>query len=144
MLMKVVIASDHAGYSLKEKVKKHFASKIQFIDVGTYSEDSCDYPDFAHAAAKIYIEGEVDWGIAICGSGNGINMTMNKHKIIRSALCWTKELSHFARLHNDANFLAMSGRYIESDLAFDIVEEFMNTEFEGGRHERRVKKISEF
>jgi ribose 5-phosphate isomerase B len=144
MNMKVVIASDHAGFSLKEKVKKHFASKIEFIDVGTYSEDSCDYPDFAHKAANVYIEGKADWGIAICGSGNGINMSMNKHKAIRSALCWNKELAHLARLHNNANFLAMPGRHIEAEEAFAIVEEFMNTDFEGGRHENRVYKISVF
>ncbi|PLW92307.1 MAG: ribose 5-phosphate isomerase B [Marinilabiliales bacterium] len=142
--MKVVIASDHAGFPLKEEIKNHFASRIDFIDVGTHSEDSCDYPDFAHKAAKVFIEGEAEWGIAICGSGNGINMSMNKHKMIRSALCWTKELSELARLHNNANFLAMPGRYIEASLAYEIVEIFMTTEFEGGRHERRVRKISDF
>lgn len=142
--MKVVIASDHAGFFLKEEIKKYFASRINFIDVGTYSDDSCDYPDYAHKAVKVFIENKADWGIGICGSGNGINMSLNKHKMIRSALCWNKELSVLARLHNDANFLALPGRFIEADLAFEIVEAFMTTEFEGGRHERRVKKISNF
>ena len=142
--MNVVIASDHAGFFLKEKIKNHFSNLYEFIDVGTFSEDSCDYPDYAHDAAKELIEGQAEWGIVICGSGNGVNMTVNKHKFIRSALCWNKEIAKLAKLHNNANILALPGRYITEKEAFEMIKIFDNTDFEGGRHERRVKKISEF
>lgn len=142
--MKVVIASDHAGFLLKEKIKNNFSISFDFIDVGTFSEESCDYPDYAHKAAKILIEGQAEWGIVICGSGNGVNMSVNKHKFIRSALCWNKEIAELARLHNNANILALPGRYITEKEAFEMVKIFEKTDFEGGRHERRAKKISEF
>ena len=136
------LASDHAGYALKQHVKDYLAEKgIEFHDYGTYSEESCDYPDFAHALAKGMEAGECEKGIAICGSGEGINMTLNKHQSIRAALCWMPEIAHLIRQHNDANVLVMPGRFIDNDMARAIMDEFFQTDFEGGRHQRRVEKI---
>ena len=127
----VGLASDHAGFELKQYVKEYLEAKgIEYKDYGTYSTDSCDYPDFAHALARGIEQCEVDKGIAICGSGEGISMTLNKHQRIRAALVWIPEIAHMTRLHNDANVLA-----------HDIMDEFFNTEFEGGRHVRRIEKI---
>lgn len=141
--MKIIgLASDHAGYELKEFVKTLLDAKgISYKDFGTYSTDSCDYPDFAHPLASAVEAGECYPGIAVCGSGNGINMTLNKHQGIRSALCWTPEIAHLARQHNDANILVMPGRFIDTDTATLIVEEFLSTPFEGGRHQKRIDKI---
>ena len=141
--MKIIgLASDHAGYELKEFVKTLLDAKgISYKDFGTYSTDSCDYPDFAHPLALAVETGECYPGIAICGSGNGINMTLNKHQGIRAALCWTPEIAHLARQHNDANVLVMPGRFIDTDTATRIVEEFLSTPFEGGRHQKRIDKI---
>ena len=136
------LASDHAGYELKEYVKQWLTAKgWEYKDFGTYSTDSCDYPDFAHALANAVEEGECYPGIAICGSGEGISMTLNKHQGIRAALVWMPEIAHMTRLHNDANVLVMPGRYIDTDTAAAIMEEFFNTEFEGGRHQARIEKI---
>ena len=136
------LASDHAGYELKEYVKQWLTAKgWEYKDFGTYSTDGCDYPDFAHALANAVEEGECYPGIAICGSGEGISMTLNKHQGIRAALVWMPEIAHMTRLHNDANVLVMPGRYIDTDTAAAIMEEFFNTEFEGGRHQARIEKI---
>ena len=126
------LCSDHAGFELKGWPYK---------DYGTYSTESCDYPDFAHQLAQAVEAGECYPGIAICGSGNGINMTLNKHQGIRAALCWTAEIAHLARQHNDANVLVMPGRFIGTEEADMIMTEFFNTSFEGGRHQRRIDKI---
>ena len=136
------ICSDHAGFELKEYVRGWLEAKgWPYKDYGTYSTESCDYPDFAHQLAQAVEAGECYPGIAICGSGNGINMTLNKHQGIRAALCWTAEIAHLARQHNDANVLVMPGRFIGTEEADMIMTEFFNTSFEGGRHQRRIDKI---
>ncbi|MEG1685321.1 MAG: ribose 5-phosphate isomerase B [Bacteroides sp.] len=136
------LASDHAGYVLKEFVKEWLTSKgMVYKDFGTNSTASVDYPDYAHPLAKSVEKGECKLGIAICGSGNGINMVLNKHQGIRAALCWEPELAHLARQHNDANVLVMPGRFISNEKAETIVSEFFATDFEGGRHQKRIDKI---
>lgn len=136
------LASDHAGFELKEYVKTWLEGKgYTFKDFGTYSTDSCDYPDFAHPLAEAVESGECYPGIAICGSGEGISMTLNKHQGIRAALCWIPEIAHMTRLHNDANILVMPGRFISTETAGQIMDEFFSTEFEGGRHQKRIDKI---
>ena len=136
------LACDHAGFELKQFVIQYLEEKgLSFKDYGTYSTDSCDYPDFAHALARGIEGGAVEKGIAICGSGEGISMTLNKHQGIRAALVWDPEIAHMTRLHNDANVLAMPGRYISTETARAIMDEFLNTDFEGGRHIRRIEKI---
>lgn len=138
----VGIASDHAGYPLKQFVKQYLEEKgYAYKDYGTYSEESCDYADFGHALARGIEDGEVYPGIAICGSGEGIAMTLNKHQGIRAGLCWIPEISHLIRQHNDANVLVMPGRFIDTDMATKIMDEFFATDFEGGRHARRITKI---
>lgn len=141
--MKIVgLCCDHAGFELKEFVRGWLEAKgMEYKDFGTYSTDSCDYPDFAHPLALAVEAGECYPGIAICGSGNGISMTLNKHLGIRAALCWTAEIAHMARLHNDANVLVMPGRYISTQEADMIMTEFFDTAFEGGRHQKRIDKI---
>jgi len=137
------IASDHAGFELKEILKAELSSMgYQTKDFGTYSKDSMDYPDVAHPLAKAVVKGEVAAGIAICGSGNGISMTVNKHQGIRAALCWTKEISSLARQHNDANICSLPARFVSVELAKDIVHTFLSTDFEGGRHLARINKIN--
>jgi ribose 5-phosphate isomerase B len=136
------IACDHAGYQLKEFLKTKLSENYILVDFGTDSENSMDYPDVAHPLAEAVVTGKVNWGIAICGSGNGINMTLNKHAGIRSALCWNSELASLARKHNDANILALPARYITNALALEMLEVFTNTDFEGGRHENRIRKIN--
>ncbi len=136
------LASDHAGYALKQYVKEYLTQKgLEYKDYGTYDTDSCDYPDYAHALARGMEEGEVNQGIAICGSGEGISMTLNKHQSIRAALVWMPEIAHMTRMHNDANVLVMPGRYINNQTAHDIMDEFLSTKFEGGRHIGRINKI---
>lgn len=144
MDIKVVgLASDHAGFELKEFVKQYLTEKgIPFKDYGTNSEDSCDYPDFGHALAQGMEKGEVYPGIGICGSGEGIAMTLNKHQDIRAGLAWIPEIAHLIRQHNDANVLVMPGRFIDHEMARKIMDEFLSTNFEGGRHQRRVEKIA--
>ena len=141
--MKVVgLASDHAGYELKQFVKEWLTAKgMEFKDFGTFSTESCDYADYAHPLALAVESGECYPGIAVCGSGNGIQMTLNKHQGIRAALCWIPTISHLARQHNDANVLVMPGRFIDTVAAEQILEEFFNTAFEGGRHAARVAKM---
>ena len=136
------LASDHAGYELKQYVKQYLEEQgITYKDYGTYTAESCDYPDFAHALAKGMETGEVERGIAICGSGEGISMTLNKHQHIRAALVWVPEIAKMTRMHNDAYVLVMPGRYISCDTAREIMNRFLNTPFEGGRHVRRIEKI---
>ncbi len=136
------LACDHAGYELKQFVKQYLTEKgIPFKDYGTDSTESCDYPDYAHALAKGMEDGTVKSGIAICGSGEGISMTLNKHQTVRAALCWMPEIAHLARQHNNANVLVMPGRFIDNSMAKDILDEFLSTPFEGGRHQRRIDKI---
>ena len=136
------LCSDHAGFELKEQVKTWLESKgLSYQDFGTHSTDSCDYPDYAHPMAQAVEAGDVYPGIAICGTGNGIGMTLNKHQGIRAALCWNAEIAQLARAHNDANVLVMPGRFISWGEAEKILEVFFATEFEGGRHQRRIDKI---
>lgn len=141
--MKIALGADHAGYELKEKIKLFLEKHgMQVQDYGPSSADSVDYPDYAHPLATAVENGEHQLGILMCGSGNGINMTANKHQGIRSALCWTVEIAEMARLHNNANVLTLPARYISQEEALNIVEVFVNTEFEGGRHQRRIDKIA--
>lgn len=136
------ICCDHAGFELKEFVKTWLDAKgWSYKDFGTNDTNSCDYADFAHPLANAVESGECYPGIAICGSGNGINMTLNKHQGVRAALCWTPEISSLARQHNDANVLVMPGRFISTEVAEQIMNEFFTTEFEGGRHQNRIEKI---
>ena len=140
---KIVIASDHAGYNLKEKIIRYLINeKYQVKDVGANSEESVDYPDFGHLLAREIEKGNFDIGISLCGSGNGINMTVNKHNDIRSALCWNEEISRLARAHNKANVCSLPARFINYETSILIVKTFLETEFDGGRHERRIKKIA--
>ncbi|MCB0403047.1 MAG: ribose 5-phosphate isomerase B [Flavobacteriales bacterium] len=142
-VQKIAIGSDHAGYELKARVIEHLRQKgIEVIDFGPYTDDRADYPDYAHPVAKEVENNKVDLGILICGSGNGINMTANKHQGIRSALCWEVEIAEMARLHNNANIMALPARYITEEKALQCVDTFISTDFEGGRHAGRVDKIS--
>lgn len=142
---KIAIGSDHAGFELKEKLKKYLVSKnFEILDKGTHSTESVDYPDFGHAVAESVLKREADIGIAICGSGNGINMAVNKHKGIRGALCWNEEIARLAKQHNNANVLSLPGRFIDETTAQKIVDAFLSAEFEGGRHQRRIEKLDDF
>ncbi len=139
---KIVIGSDHAGFEYKEKIIQ-FLSKAGYevLDMGTNSAESVDYPDYIHPLAKRIEGGDVSQGIIICGSGNGVAMTANKHQGIRAALSWNEELAILARKHNDANVLAIPARFVSLEKAEEMVKVFLETAFEGGRHERRVRKI---
>ncbi len=139
---KIAICSDHAGFELKQEIIKDFgAMGVEFKDYGTNSTESCDYADYAHPMADAVEKGDFEYGISICGSGNGISMTVNKHQGIRAALCWTAEIAQLARLHNNANVLSMPARFITKEEAYQIINDFFSTDFEGGRHEARVDKI---
>ena len=138
----IALCSDHAGYATKQAVIAYLEQAgIAYKDFGTYSEESCDYPDFAHPCAEAVESSECYPGIGICGSGEGVCMTLNKHQGIRAALCWKPEIAALAREHNDANVLVMPGRFISNDEALEITKVFLNTEFAGGRHQRRIEKI---
>lgn len=140
--MKIAIACDHRGYEKKEALKKYLTEKgHKVVDFGTFSSESTDYPDYAHPMAEAVERGDCDFGITLCGSGNGINITANKHQGIRAAYCWNEEIAVLARKHNDANVCSMPADFISIDDAFKFIDIFLSTEFEGGRHERRVKKI---
>jgi ribose 5-phosphate isomerase B len=140
--LKIAVASDHAGFERKQTVMKYLQKLgIEYKDFGAFSTESSDYPDFAHPLANAVSKGEFDKGITLCGSGNGINMTANKHQGIRSAICWMPEIAKLARLHNDANVCALPARYITDEEAIEIVNIFLTTDFEGGRHVNRVNKI---
>lgn len=141
--MKIAIGADHAGVEYKEELNKFLnEQKHTFEDFGTMSADSVDYPDFAHPVASSVESGASDLGVLICGSANGVAMTANKHQGIRAAICWTAELAELARQHNNANIVCIPARFISLELAKEIVGKFIKTEFEGGRHQRRVGKIS--
>jgi ribose 5-phosphate isomerase B len=140
--MKVAIVADHAGFYLKEKIREYLISaKYDFKDFGTFSDEVVDYPDFGHPFAFAVGAGDFDFGISICGTGNGINMVVNKHQGIRSALCWNEEIGRLARLHNDANVCALPARFISDAEGLLIAKRFLETDFEGGRHIRRIEKI---
>lgn len=142
--LRIALSSDHAGYGLKLKVIDYLKQQGCTVlhDYGCYSTESCDYPDFAHPMAEAVEKGDADFGIAICSSGNGISMTANKHQMVRAALCWLPELGQLARQHNNANVLSLPANFISEHIAFEIVDAFFSTDFEGGRHQRRVEKIA--
>lgn len=142
--MKIIpIACDHAGFELKEKVKSYLSSRgYEVKDYGTNSSESVDYPDMVHPLGRDVNNGVYEFGIVICGSGNGVQMTVNKYKNVRCALCWTPEIAELARQHNNANILAMPARFISQEVALNIVDKYLSTSFEGGRHEKRVEKIN--
>ncbi len=140
--MTISIGCDHAGFPYKDAIKEMLKSKkMEVIDFGAHSESSVDYPDFAHPTATFVEEGLANLGILLCGSGNGVAMTANKHNGVRAALCWTKELAELARLHNNANMICIPVRFVTEEEALEMVRTFIDTNFEGGRHERRVNKI---
>jgi ribose 5-phosphate isomerase B len=139
---KIALVSDHAGFCLKEKLFNYLINeKYDVRDLGSFSPEAVDYPDLGHPLANAISAGEYDFGISICGTGNGINIVANKHPGIRSALCWNEEISRLARAHNDANICALPGRFISESEAYLIVKTFLSTAFEGGRHQRRIDKI---
>ncbi|MEQ8323682.1 MAG: ribose 5-phosphate isomerase B [Vicingaceae bacterium] len=141
-MKQLAIGSDHAGFELKAALIDHLSKKGYSVrDFGPKSADRTDYPDYAHPVARAVEKGEFERAILICGSANGISMTANKHQGIRCAICWTPEIAHLARAHNDANIIALPARFISLDLAKECLEKFLNTDFEGGRHQDRVRKI---
>ena len=141
-IVPIAIGSDHAGFTLKTKIINHLQSKgFTLDDKGCYSEESIDYADYAHPVASQVENNPGSLGILLCGSGNGINMTANKHQGVRSALCWTPEIAKLAREHNDANILTLPARFLTEEVALEIVDIFFATEFEGGRHQKRIEKI---
>jgi len=140
--MKIAIGGDHAGYEYKEKLKSFLIDNdIEVVDIGPFDTQSVDYPDFAHPVAKLVENEEVDFGILICGSGNGVAITANKHKGVRAALCWEEEIASLARQHNNANVICIPARFVSYELAESMTKIFIETPFEGGRHEKRVDKI---
>ncbi|MDE6393453.1 MAG: ribose 5-phosphate isomerase B [Muribaculaceae bacterium] len=140
--MKVAFACDHAGYELKEFLIGLMRERgYEIVDFGTHSTESCDYPDYAHPAAAAVESGECAFGVAMCGSGNGISMTLNKHQGIRAALCWLPEIAALAKQHNNANILVIPARFVSRDEAVEILNAYLDATYEGGRHERRVGKI---
>ena len=138
---KIAIACDHGGYDLKEAIKLHYAGRLEFVDLGTDSKDSVDYPDYAKSMAESIIDGKVDGGILICGTGIGTSIAANRYPQIRAALCTDTTMALRTRLHNDANVLALGARIIGNEVAFDIIDIFLSTSFEGGRHEVRINKL---
>ena len=143
MMEKIAIGADHAGFEYKELLKKWLIDNgYEVKDFGTYSTDSADYPDFAHPVANAVEKKESNLGLLVCGSANGVAITANKHQGIRAAICWNEELAALARQHNDANVLCLPARYISENMAEKILDRFLHSSFEGGRHERRVGKIS--
>jgi ribose 5-phosphate isomerase B len=145
MAYKIAIGGDHAGFQLKKIIKSKLEAEGYFLeDFGPFSDHSVDYPDFVHPVANSVENGEYNFGILICGSGNGVAMTANKHKGIRAAVCWNEMLAKLARAHNNANVLCLAGRFLDDELAMEIVDTFLNTGFDGGRHINRIKKITDF
>lgn len=141
-MKKIAIAADHAGFEYKEYLKEQLKNKYEIQDFGTDSLDSVDYPDFVHPAASSVENGDNELGILICGSGQGVQITANKHQQIRCALAWMPEIAALSRQHNNANMVALPARFIAKELALEIVEKFLTTDFEGGRHQNRVNKIA--
>ena len=143
MSLKLAMGGDHAGYQLKETIKRLLASKsIDVTDYGPYSDESVDYPDFVHPVCQDVLKGSADLGILICGSGNGVAMTANKYQGIRCGLCWSPDIAALTRQHNNANVIALPARFITEEEAVLIVNSFLDATFEGGRHQRRVNKIT--
>lgn len=142
--LRIAICNDHAGFELKTKIVEYLLGEgvKDLKDFGAFSDESSDYPDFAHPMASAIKRGEFDYGISICGTGNGISMVLNKHLGIRAALCWNPEVAALARRHNDANVLSLPARFITEEEALDMVDTFFVTDFEGGRHQRRIDKIN--
>lgn len=139
----IALGCDHAGFEYKEAIKKYLTDKgLTVKDFGTYSADSVDYPDYAHPAAAFIESGEADFGILLCGSANGVAITANKHQQIRAGICWQGEVAKLIRQHNNANIICLPARFVALPLAIEMIDIFMNTAFEGGRHERRVNKMS--
>lgn len=142
MEKKIGIACDHAAYELKEFLVGYLSTKgFEVTDFGTHSEESCDYPDFAHALGEAIDNGTLERGVALCGSGEGISMTLNKHQKVRAALCWIPEIAKLSRQHNNSNVLCMPARFISNDEALAMLDIWLDTEFEGGRHQRRLDKM---
>jgi len=142
MIQTIALGCDHAGFIHKDLITAHLKERgIQVLNFGADSAEAVDYADFAHPVATAVEQGEAQMGILLCGSGNGVAMTANKHKGIRAALCWMEEIARLARQHNDANVLAIPARFVSGETALAMVDIFLDTPFEGGRHERRVKKI---
>ena len=140
--MKIAIGSDHAGFNYKEAIKDHLQQVGHDVeDLGTFTETSCDYPDYAHAVAHAVEQGQEEMGVLVCGSANGVAITANKHAGIRAAICWEKEIAILARAHNNANIICIPARFVSTDATFEMVDAFLATSFEGGRHQTRVGKI---
>ena len=141
-MKKIAIGSDHAGFNYKEAIKDHLVNAgIEVEDCGTFTNASCDYPDYAHAVANAVEQGVCGVGVLVCGSANGVAITANKHAGIRAAICWENEIAVLARAHNDANVICIPSRFVSIDVALEMVETFLSTDFEGGRHAQRVGKI---
>mgnify|MGYP003599253819 FL=1 len=142
--LRIGLCSDHAGYEMKQVILEHLKAKnpAELKDCGGYSPESCDYPDYAHPMATAIEKGEFDYGISICGTGNGISMVLNKHQGIRAALCWNEEIAILARRHNNANVISLPARFITEEQALAMIDAFFTTGFEGGRHQRRIDKIA--
>ena len=140
-MKKIAIAADHAGFEYKEYIKNQLKDHYELVDFGTYSADSVDYADFVHPAAKAVENGDCEFGILFCGSGQGVSITANKHQKIRCALCWDIDLAKLSKQHNNANMIAIPARFVSEELALQIIDAFLETEFEGGRHQNRVEKI---
>lgn len=143
MSLPVAVGSDHAGFDYKEEIISYLEAKgLQVKDFGAHSKDSADYPDYAHPVATAVEREEVAFGVLVCGSANGVAITANKHQGVRAAICWGEELARLARGHNEANIICIPARFVDTSVAKQMVEVFMNTPFEGGRHENRVRKIA--
>ena len=140
--MKIYIGSDHAGVDLKSQIKTRLEDRFEFDDAGTFTSDSVDYPDFAHKVAENVLADNSSIGILICGTGNGMAITANKHAGIRAALCWSPDIAALAKHHNNANIIVLPARFISTEMAMDTLQAFLNAEFEGGRHQRRIDKIN--
>ena len=140
-MQKIPIASDHAGFEMKQKLIDFFNQDFEFDDLGTYSEESVDYPDFAHKEANLIQNKTYEKGILLCGSGNGVAITANKHTGVRAAICWNAVIAKLARQHNDANILVLPARFIDFEEAKKCIKTFFNTDFESGRHQQRIQKI---
>jgi ribose 5-phosphate isomerase B len=140
-MINIAIGCDHAGFVLKELFKSNFSSQYTFIDMGTFSLDSVDYPDYAHQVAQAVENHVVDFGILICGSANGVAITANKHNGVRAAISWLPEIAALAKQHNNANILCIPARFVSTELAFEIFNAYITSSFEGGRHQSRVDKI---
>lgn len=141
--MKIAIGSDHAGFEYKEKIKQYLTDKgIEVQDFGAFSTNSVDYPDFAHPVSSAVENQEADLGVLLCGSGQGVSMSANKHQQIRCALCWNTDIARLSRQHNNANIIAFPSRFVAYEYAIEMLDVFLNTQYEGGRHDKRVDKIS--